>query len=270
MARFSGRTAVITGGGTGIGLATGRLLAEQGATVVVGCRSRERGEEAVRTIRADGGRARFVPVDVGDDAQVAALAEAAAAEHGTIDLWFGNAGGEGPIGGPETWDDAAIADLLSTNVKGVLSGIRHAAEHMCAGGMIINTASFVGTVLPVPIAVPYAATKAAVVALGESAALALDARGIGVVSICPWVIDTPMVDRLTGGAGAEARGGFAADFNPSTWLVPAAHVARAVADLWDGTTTAEPGAAYLIDHGPTVTRLLTAAVTGIRAESLGH
>ncbi len=115
MARFNGRTAVITGGGTGIGLATGRLLAEQGATVVLACRSQRHGEDAERMIRADGGRAHFVPVDVSDDAEVGALAVTAAAEHGTFELWFGNAGTEGPIGELEGWDDAAIAELLTTN-----------------------------------------------------------------------------------------------------------------------------------------------------------
>ncbi len=258
MTRFGGKCAVITGGSTGIGLTTARSLAQQGATVVMGGRDGERGEREAAGIRAAGGDARFVVTDVTDDAQVARLAADAAGQHGQIDLWFGNAGIEGPIGDLADWDDAALSDLLAVNVKGVLTGLKHASAHMEAGALIINTASFVGTLVPVPIAIPYGATKAAVVAAGEAAAVALEPRGIHVLSICPWVIDTPMVDRLTAGAGPEARAGFAGIFNPSGLLTPPEHVAQVVADLWTGALPAVSGAAYLVDAGPTVTRLTTA------------
>jgi len=255
MARFSGRCVVITGAGTGIGLATSRLLAAQGAHIVMAGRDATRGEREAAAIRADGGDAEFVATDVADDAQVADLAVKAAAATGRIDLWFGNAGGEGPIGAIEDWPDAELTELLAVNVKGILSGLKHASAHMQAGGQIINTASFVGAHLPVPIAIPYGATKAAVVAASQAAAIALGERGISVLSICPWIIDTPMVDRLTGGAGTEAKNGFAAGFAPSGKLTPPEHVAEVVADLWDGTRPSTNGAAYLIDAGPTVTPL---------------
>lgn len=253
MAAFTGKVAVITGAGTGIGLATARRLASEGADVVMAGRDADRGRREAAAVVADGGHARFVPTDVTDDGQVARLADDAASATGTIDLWFNNAGIEGPIGAIEDWDDPAIAELLAVNVKGVLSGLRHATALMGEGGLVVNNASFVGTAVAVPIAVPYGATKAAVASIGASAAVALAQRGIRVVTLCPWIVDTPMVDRLTDGAGAEARDDFAAGYAPSGVLTPPEHLAELVAGIWEGTRTITTGGAYLVDAGPKVT-----------------
>jgi NAD(P)-dependent dehydrogenase (short-subunit alcohol dehydrogenase family) len=164
MGRFDNKTAVITGGASGIGLATAELFAAEGATVVIAGRDAVKGAAAVAAL---GGSTTFVQTDVGDDAQVAALAAAAAARTGTIDIWFSNAGYEGPIGAFDGWTDESITELLNTNVKGVLSGLRHASAHMKGSGVIVNTASFIGTTVPVPIAVAYGATKAAVISAGR-------------------------------------------------------------------------------------------------------
>ena len=75
------------------------------------------GRTVVAAIRSDGGRARFVATEVADDAQVAALADGAASETGRIDLWFGNAGIEGPIGPASAWTDEAVAEVHAVNVK---------------------------------------------------------------------------------------------------------------------------------------------------------
>lgn len=253
MGRFSGRTAIVTGGTSGIGRAIAGLLGEEGARVWVAGRDAERGTIVAREVSARGGEGRFVRVDVASDSEVKALADAAAAD-GPIHFWFSNAGVEGPIGPMSTWSDDALRNVLDTNLKGVLSGLRHAAEHMTQGGVIVNTASFVGTALPVPIAVPYAATKAAVVAAGRSAAPLLADAGITVYSVCPWVIDTPMVTRLAGDV-PEDRAGFAAGFAPSGLLTPVEDVARVAVDLLDGTIAARSGDALLVDAGPTVSSL---------------
>ncbi|MEH3079338.1 MAG: SDR family NAD(P)-dependent oxidoreductase [Quadrisphaera sp.] len=159
----------MTGGTSGIGRAIALLLGQEGARVHVAGRDAERGLAVAREVTARGGEGRFVPVDVAVDADVARLARTAAAD-GPIDHWFSNAGVEGPIGPVTGWDEAALREVLDVNLKAVLSGLRHASEHMGAGGTVVNTASFVGTALPVPIAVPYAAAKAGVVAAGRSAA----------------------------------------------------------------------------------------------------
>jgi NAD(P)-dependent dehydrogenase (short-subunit alcohol dehydrogenase family) len=250
MGRSDQYSAVITGGTSGIGLATARALAAQGAHTYVAGRDHERGELAAKEISQAGGRATFVRTDVSDDAQVAALAEAATAATGRIDLWFNNAAYDGPIGPLAEFDDATVRQLLDTNIKGVLSGLRHASAHMPAGGVIVNNASFNGTRMPVPIAVVYGATKAAVASMTRSAALDLIDRHIRVYGIAPYIVDTPLLDRLTGGQGLQARREFAARFAPSGQLTDPRDVAATVVDLFAGTAPFAPGDVVLFDAGP--------------------
>jgi NAD(P)-dependent dehydrogenase (short-subunit alcohol dehydrogenase family) len=210
-----------------------------------------RGEQAVNALRSEGANAAFVRTDVAHDDQVAALAATAAGD-GTIDIWFNNAGIEGVTGPIAVVGDEVVRELVAVNFKGVYSGIRHAANYMSAGGVIVNNASFVGTKAPVPIAVAYGGTKAAVVSMTRSAAVALGERGISVFGICPFIVDTPMVDRLTGGAGPEARAQFAAQFAPSGKLTSPEDVGKVVADLASGTGGYPTGSVLLIDAGPSV------------------
>lgn len=253
MGRFSGSTAVVTGGTSGIGRAIALLLGQEGARVHVAGRDEQRGLAVAREVTARGGEGRFARVDVTVDAEVAALARAAGAD-GPIDHWFSNAGAEGPIGPMAGWDEAALREVLDVNLKAVLSGLRHASEHMASGGVVVNTASFVGTALPVPVAVPYAAAKAGVVAAGRSAAPLLAEAGISVYTLCPWIVDTPMVDRLTGGA-PEDKAGFAAGFAPSGRLTSVDDVAGVALDLLDGRLPASSGDAFLVDAGGVATLL---------------
>jgi len=216
-------------------------------------RDATQGEGAAEAIRGSGGRATFVKTDVTDDDQVAALAQRAADNQGVIDVWFNNAGIEGGIAELAGLDDRTVRELLDTNIKGVYSGMRYAAGHMRNGGLIINTASFVGTAKPVPLAVAYGGTKAAVVSMTRAAALELAGKGIDVVAISPWVVDTPLVDGLTGGQGPQARAAFAAAFAPSAKLTPPEQIAGVVAGLAGRAVSYHSGDVLLIDAGPSVT-----------------
>jgi NAD(P)-dependent dehydrogenase (short-subunit alcohol dehydrogenase family) len=255
MNRLTDQTAVITGGASGIGFATARSFAIEGARVIIAGRDEERGAAAVSTITAIGGDARFVRTDVSDDAQVEALARSAAGSEGRIDIWFNNAGTEGTLGELEEIDDVVAAEVIDINFKGVYSGMRHAARYMTAGGTIINNASFVGTATPVPIAVAYGGTKAAVVSMTQAVAEGLAERNIDVFAVCPYIVDTPMVDRITGGEGLEARAEFAAGFAPSGQLTRPEEVADLVVDLCDGANGAASGEALLVDANSTITFL---------------
>ena len=251
MGRFDHHVSVVTGGTTGIGRAIAQALAAEGAHTYLCGRDRERGEHAAKEIAEAGGRATFVRADVSDDRQVQALAEAAAADSGRIDLWFNNAAYDGPIGPLAEFDDATVSRLLDTNVKGVFSGLRHASAHMPAGGVIVNSASFNGTRMPVPIAVVYGATKAAVVSMTRAAALDLIDRRVRVYGIAPYIVDTPLLDRLTGGQGLQARQEFAAQFAPSGRLTRPEEIAEVILDLCAGTTAFSSGDVVLVDAGPT-------------------
>ena len=252
MGRFDGQVAVITGGATGIGLATARAFVGEGASVVLAGRDAGRGEQAAESL---GGAAMFVQTDVTDDSQVTALAETAVAKAGRLDIWFNNAGIEGHTGSFLEAGDAAVRQVLDTNVKGVYAGMREAAKRMPDGGVIVNTSSFVGTTMPVPVSVAYGSTKAAVVSMTRSVAVALDGSGIDVFAICPYIVDTPMIDRLTGGQGPEVKEAFAAQFAPSKRLTPPGHVADVVLSLCTRTSGHPSGSVLLVDAGPEVAPL---------------
>lgn len=255
VADLRGRIAVITGGATGIGYASAYRLAAMGATVVIAGRNRPRGEAAAHALVARGYHAVFAPTDVRREADVHALMERTARAYGGIDLVFNNAGIEGSRSPLDTFSDAMVDDLVSTNIKGVFWGMKHAVPHLSArrGGVIVNTASFDGTVDAVPDAVVYGATKAAIVSMTRSLAAACAADGIRVYAVCPWTTDTPMIDRLSGDS-AEIKAVLASR-NPSGRIVEPADVASVVLRLFAGLVACESGDALLVDRGGVTRRL---------------
>jgi NAD(P)-dependent dehydrogenase (short-subunit alcohol dehydrogenase family) len=175
---------VVTGGASGIGLATVRRLHAAGARVVVADISdgRDVAEEL------DGV---FVRTDVADEGQVADLMHAATARFGSVDILVNNAGiglGDGMIS-DQAYDD--YRRQFDVNVMGVVYGIKHVADHMPDGGAIVNTASMAG-VLGLPGGASYAASKWSVIGITKTAALELAPRAIRVNAICPSSVSTPM------------------------------------------------------------------------------
>jgi NAD(P)-dependent dehydrogenase (short-subunit alcohol dehydrogenase family) len=194
--RLDGRVAVITGGASGMGLATALRFLEEGAAVVVADFNAESGERtlALGAERGFAQRLRFARTDVAREADVAAALELARATFGSLDVVFNNAGVGGAIGPltettEDDWD--YTFDVLA---KGVFFGIKHAARIMKAqdsGGAIINTASIAalsGDGGPLV----YSAAKAAVVNLTRSSAVELAPAQIRVNAICPGYIVTPL------------------------------------------------------------------------------
>lgn len=194
---FKGKVAVITGGGSGIGRATAQRLAALGAAIVIVDLDSAAGERTVQSIEAGGGRAIFAKVDVCDAEQMAGAFDTALSRFGRLDILHNNAGTAlGPPGFPKVGLDV-WRKVLDVDLQAVILGCYLAAPLMeREGGAIVNTASMAG-LYPYPFDPIYAAAKAGVVNFSYSLAPWAEARKIRVNCVCPGVVDTPLVRRLS-------------------------------------------------------------------------
>jgi NAD(P)-dependent dehydrogenase (short-subunit alcohol dehydrogenase family) len=201
--RFAGKVVLITGATSGIGEATARTFAEEGAKVFFCGRRAQLGEQVAASIRASGGDATYRRADVRVESQVRDLVDACVRRYGRLDVAVNNAGIESPRAA--RLHEQTLADLDAvwrTNVAGVFLGMRYEIPRMLAqgGGVIVNTASVSAEVGFATIA-PYNASKHAVASLTKVAGLEYAANGIRVNAVAPGAVDTPMLRRA-----AEAFG----------------------------------------------------------------
>jgi NAD(P)-dependent dehydrogenase (short-subunit alcohol dehydrogenase family) len=192
--RLAGKTAVITGGASGIGLATARRFAAEGAKVVIGDFNPETGEAAAAEV---GGL--FVPVDVTDELQVNALFDTTAVRYGSVDIAFNNAGISPPEDDSiETTELPAWEKVQDVNLKSVYLCSRAALRHMTAqrSGSIINTASFVAVMGSATSQISYTASKGGVLAMTKELGVQFARQGIRVNALCPGPVNTPLLQEL--------------------------------------------------------------------------
>jgi NAD(P)-dependent dehydrogenase (short-subunit alcohol dehydrogenase family) len=184
---FDGSVAIVTGGARGLGAAAAERLAELGARVVV-ADVVDGGDVAERI----GGR--YVRCDVSNPEDAAGLMDVTVAEFGRLDVVLANAGvrGDSPLG--DAFDVASYRRAMGVNVDGVVFTVQAALPHLLAsgGGRILVTASMAG-LMPVPLDVTYAASKAAAVGFVRSAAPVLAAQGVTLVGVCPSFADTAIL-----------------------------------------------------------------------------
>ena len=192
--RLEGKVAVITGAGGGIGLATARRFAKEGATVVCADVDAAAGRSAADEVGGD-----FVQVDVTDEAQVQAMFAGAVERHGGLHVAFNNAGISPPdddsilTTGIEAWERVQRVNLTS-----VYYCCKFAIEHMRAGGggSIINTASFVAVLGSATSQISYTASKGGVLAMSRELGVQFAREGIRVNALCPGPINTPLLQEL--------------------------------------------------------------------------
>lgn len=192
--RLEGKSAVITGGCSGIGLATARRFAEEGAKVVIGDLSDDRGREVAEEI---GGT--YVHADVTDKEQVDALFRTAKDTYGSVDVAFNNAG----ISPPD--DDSILETELDAwrrvqevNLTSVYLCCKAALPYMLEqrSGSIINTASFVAVMGAATSQISYSASKGGVLSMSRELGVQFAREGIRVNALCPGPVNTPLLQEL--------------------------------------------------------------------------
>ena len=191
MSSLKGKTAVITGGNSGVGAATAMLFARNGANVVISARRQAVLDEVASKITAEGGSVITVSTDISKDEDCKALMSTAIEKFGKIDILVNNAGvldtGLAPV---DKFDDAEIQKIISINQVGTMQCIRAALEHMTEGASIVNVASVAGVNGGGGAA--YVSTKAAIIGITKHTALLLADKYIRCNAICPGTIVTPM------------------------------------------------------------------------------
>lgn len=255
MKALDDKVAIITGASSGIGNATARLFAGQGAKVVVTGRRREELDHLVVRIRQEGGDAIAVPGDVREEATAKLAVETAVDRFGGLDIAFNNAGTLGEMGAAHDISLSGWNETLDTNLTGAFLGIKHQVPAMIArgGGSLILTSSFVGHTTGFPGMAAYAASKAGLIGLTRVLAAELGAAGIRANAILPGGTDTPSNAANLPGAAPETRS-FIEGLHALKRMATPEEIAHSVLHLASDASRFMTGAAHLVDGGVSITR----------------
>jgi NAD(P)-dependent dehydrogenase (short-subunit alcohol dehydrogenase family) len=252
--RLQGKVALVTGASAGIGRATARLFAAEGAKVVVGARRAAELDRLVTEIHAAGGEAVALAGDVRSEADAQALVALAVERFGRLDIAFNNAGTLGEAGASTGVSEAGWADTLAINLTGAFLGAKHQIAQMArqgSGGSVIFTSTFVGHTFAFPGVAAYAASKSGLIGLTQALAAEFGPQGIRVNAVLPGAVDTDMYREMNGTPESQA---FITNLHALKRVARPEELARSVLYLASDDAAFVTGTASLVDGGASITR----------------
>ena len=253
MTRLIDKVALVTGASSGIGRATAKLFAAEGAKVIVGARRKAELDALVKEIEAAGGVAVALAGDVRSEPYAKALVDLAVTTFGRLDVAFNNAGTLGEAGASTGVSEQGWNETLAINLTGSFLGAKHQIAQMTqnGGGSVIFTSTFVGHSFAFPGVAAYAASKSGLIGLTQALAAEFGPQGVRVNAVLPGAVDTDMYRDMNHTAEAQS---FVTNLHALKRVATPDELARAVLFFASDDSSFVTGTASLVDGGASITR----------------